>query len=140
MQATSCTEYRALSMTLHTEGYMEVFGYPTLGGHNTYAATSLGTVDFHPYPLNIEEDANGNIVKLCNVEPTIVKQWGDIDLCSGDSTDGTCGWKAGSIYDKATLEARKNLNYIMTSQDNTQCINITHAGDLYELTKDIFDQ
>jgi hypothetical protein len=139
MKTTSCTEYWALNMTLHTEGYMEVFAYPVLGGYNSSIPTSLGTVDFHPYPLKIERDSQGNIVKQCDVDPDIVKWWGDTSLCWANSPDGTCEWKPGEIYDKSTLEARKNLHIVMMSQDHTQCINISHGGDLYKLTKDIFE-
>jgi len=137
IQTMTCNKYWAINMALHTEGYMEVFGYPVLGGRNVYVRESIGIAYFESYTKTIEKDVSGNIIKVCNVAPNIVKRWGDIDLCY--SSDDTCSWKAGEIYNKSTLERRKNLSYIMTSKDYSTCIHITHSGELYELTKDLFD-
>jgi len=139
MQTTSCGEYWAINMTLHTEGYMEVLGYLILGGRNTYASNSIGQVEFPTYTLEEERDQSGKLIKVCGLTPDKVKRWNDIDLCYTTQTDDTCEWKAGEIYSKATLEARKNLSYTMTSKDYTKCIDISHSGELYELTKDIFE-
>jgi len=139
MQTTSCQTYWAINMKLHTDGYMTVFGYPIIGGRDVYVSEEIGTVDFKPYLLTEEQDQNGQVIKRCNVDPLDVKRWGDIDLCYGGSSDDICGWKAGEIYSRSTLEARKNLQYIMVSKDFTTCIPISHGGELYELTKDLFE-
>lgn len=126
MQTTSCTEYWMTYMHMYVDGRMLVYGSPV----GTHASEKIATVAL---PVTQSEEVYNNQGQL------IGYTCGEHEVYWGDGkyfrpiNENNLSWLPGTMYSKSTVEARKNINIAVKSQDSRSCIVIDNSKELYDV-------
>ena len=139
-RTTSCTKYWAMYMHLYDDGVMKVYAVPE---NQNVGGELVANVQMHTYPAEIVEkkDKYGNTYTEAYCNKKLMPPddlWDYVRPVS--SSDEYLRWLPGNMYDKYTVEQRKNISYTLLSRRSPTCIDIRHDGQLYDVAIGIFEE
>lgn len=133
--SSTCGGYSSVYMKMFKDfSKLKIFGSPT-GANVSY---EIGDITLDPYNPPIEKlRPDGSNYYICS-EPQIF--YGNLDYFNGDMQADSLGWKPGDIYDKTTLEIRKNIKVTITSSDRLKCADVDMGSEIYDIVNDALDE